>query len=303
MTKVSRANFNQADVDASPTNSSGHSQAPASSATPSQMPRNPSPAERNEPVSSLEFSIDGTAMPPSARPANGRTSKRASSRSMPAAKKSKVTTAKARRPAKKTKDDAFNDPDKVLGHVQSPLYDADTNIIVCYFHLQSIELSLTVLQAILQHPVARAHFSSTKDGSPLADVSSVDLHRATSEFKEDGRSGRHDEEWLRNGLEATSNRAAGEYDSYHQDTFAETWGESKEELSDSEEGEDNDVEMNVPPSNHRPGDGEPPAPSAGGPTPDTSNHDRWMASLQPQNGHTSAGSSSGQTNGHTTDSS
>lgn len=160
-----------------------------------------------------------------------------------------------------------------------------------------------LLQAILQHPVARAHFSSTQDGSALADVSSVDLNRATTEFKEDGRSGRHDEDWLRNSLEATSNRAAGEYDSYHQDTFAATWGETKEELSDSEEEKDNDVEMNVPPSNHRPDDDEPPAPSTGEPTPDASNHDRWMASLQPQNGHTPAGSSSRQTNGHSTNSS
>ena len=58
--------------------------------------------------------------------------------------------------------------------------------------------------------------------------------RAITDFKDDGRSGRHDPQWLREALEASGRRMAGDYEEYLESQFKDTYGEEKEELSDTE---------------------------------------------------------------------
>jgi hypothetical protein len=70
-------------------------------------------------------------------------------------------------------------------------------------------------------------------GYQLPFASSDELATAAAAFKEDGRGGRHDTEWLRQAQVAYSLRANGAYDKFLEEKFEEDWAErAREDLTD-----------------------------------------------------------------------
>ena len=81
-------------------------------------------------------------------------------------------------------------------------------------------------------------------------MSSEELATAAAAFQEDGRSGRHDPEWVRQAMEASSRRQSGDFDAYNAQKFQEIWAEDSKELSDADDedgsDEDDDMDIDVP---------------------------------------------------------
>jgi hypothetical protein len=59
--------------------------------------------------------------------------------------------------------------------------------------------------------------------------------RAIAAFKRDGAEGRRDPEWIRQAIEASTRRAAGDFAEYEKMRFDEYWAEENPYLSDDEE--------------------------------------------------------------------
>lgn len=88
------------------------------------------------------------------------------------------------------------------------------------------------MQAVLSHPKAQEVLRNAGLDPNIYQL--PDFATAAARFKEDGRSGRHDPEWLRQALEASERRVAGDFDEYHQARFEQEWlslEESGDELS------------------------------------------------------------------------
>ena len=81
-------------------------------------------------------------------------------------------------------------------------------------------------------------------------MSSEGLSTAAASFQEDGRSGRHDPEWIRQSMEAHSRRQAGDFDAYEEQKFQENWAEANPELSDTDDEDRSDEDcVNDAPQN------------------------------------------------------
>lgn len=66
-------------------------------------------------------------------------------------------------------------------------------------------------------------------------VSTDELATAAAAFQEDGRSGRHDPEWVRQAMVASSRRQAGDFDGHNAQKFQGIWAEDNEQLSDTDD--------------------------------------------------------------------
>jgi hypothetical protein len=92
---------------------------------------------------------------------------------------------------------------------------------------------LILLQAILSHPKALATIPELKES--FLSKSPEQKMRAIAAFKRDGAEGRRDPEWIRQAIEASTRRTAGDFAEYEKMRFDEYWAEENPYLSDDEE--------------------------------------------------------------------
>lgn len=71
-------------------------------------------------------------------------------------------------------------------------------------------------------------------GYQFASTTAQELATKAAQFKEDGKGGFYDIDWLREAQVASSDRANGVYDDYLKKKFAEVWADD-EDLSCGEE--------------------------------------------------------------------
>jgi hypothetical protein len=83
--------------------------------------------------------------------------------------------------------------------------------------------------------LAQTTLAGTAVGDQLQALSLDDLRRAANEFRNDGRSGFNDPEYLKQGLAAMERRKNGDFDEYCKQKFAETWIDDTEFSSSDQE--------------------------------------------------------------------
>jgi hypothetical protein len=88
---------------------------------------------------------------------------------------------------------------------------------------------------ILTHHLAQETISAIPGGSHLIAADTDTLNTAIAAFRQDGRGGRHDEEWVRQATMATQARKDGNFNSYEDSMFETFWASTKRELSDDED--------------------------------------------------------------------
>lgn len=77
--------------------------------------------------------------------------------------------------------------------------------------------------AILNHPEARKALQGLPLSAQLQSLSPDQLRKASAGFASNGRSGYNDPEHMGQCLAAVERRAQGDFETYLQNTFAETW--------------------------------------------------------------------------------
>ena len=94
------------------------------------------------------------------------------------------------------------------------------------------------------HQLARNNGPSSKAGSMLSSLPTEDLNRAVTDFKRDGISGRHQEFWAQEALQACQSRCKGEFEEFLTEISVTRWGQYSEQ--NSGESERPQAELTVP---------------------------------------------------------
>lgn len=90
---------------------------------------------------------------------------------------------------------------------------------------------------ILNHPLARNFLEGSRIGNQVQVANYDEFATAAAAFKDDGRSGRHDPEWVRQAQAAADTRQAGGFQDYEDDMFKKHWASQSRELSEDDDEE------------------------------------------------------------------
>ncbi|TAQ90701.1 hypothetical protein B7494_g993 [Chlorociboria aeruginascens] len=160
---------------------------------------------------------------------------RRSTRSTTMASKGGASTASSSttRMKNKSRGNILDDPNRVLTNTTSPIYHVKFN-----------------LKAMLQLPETERALESEDCAFKFSEVNSDELATAAAAFKEDGRNGFNEPEWMRQASEASKARAAGNFDDYTRHLFQQLWAEEEETLvkgdkkNDDDDDDDDDDDAN-----------------------------------------------------------
>lgn len=93
----------------------------------------------------------------------------------------------------------------------------------------------TNLKLILNHPLAQSSLERSRIGNQVQVANYDEFATAAAAFKDDGRSGRHDPEWVRQAQAAADTRQAGGFRDYEDDMFKKHWASQSRELSEDDD--------------------------------------------------------------------
>jgi hypothetical protein len=88
--------------------------------------------------------------------------------------------------------------------------------------------------------MAQNSLATSQDGQQLPNTHSDDFAGAAASFKEDGRGGRHDHDWVAQAQAASHARRVGAFDEYDIEHFKKYWAAESRELSEDEGGKESD---------------------------------------------------------------
>ena len=154
----------------------------------------------------------------------------------------------------------------------------------------------------MSHSAALPVLAAMPGGNLLQKADADELNSAVARFKEDGREGRHDEEFVAQGSIAMHQRARGDFKAAQNAKFEHHWAETRRELSEEEDNKnrkrkDRTKSNDVKPQQFRK-DRDHEDDGAGGPTYGIGDFDHTRGSLGHHNNGRVEGLGSGDKKGH-----